>query len=152
MNGKECKEFNSLKYKTMIMTGHNIESVQTNNIDQQQLNNFLREEKKNNDKQTWAKLSKTEKIKKIHNYISENMIGVYKLNEKETQDLKQFINQLLERKRLLKINEISYNNDSGVIENIPILFFNTKNRKFTLNKNLEETSKKAKRKTKKIDK
>ena len=77
---------------------------------------------------------------------------MYKLNAKETQDLKQFINQLLERKRLLKTSEISYNNELGVIENIPILLFNTKNRKFTLNKNIEEPSKKAKRKTKKIEK
>lgn len=133
---KECKEYNSLKYRTMIMTGHNIEEETSGDTSQQQLDCFLMNEKQENEKQTWSKLSKTERLKKINNFIETNLISQYSLNEEETQKSKTFLNRLIERKRIMKVNEVSYNEETGQIENIPIILFNTKNRRFTLNHNL----------------
>ena len=56
----ECKEFNNLKYRTMINTGTNLE----NNVDTSEdtINNFLNMDIESNKKGMWSKLTKTEKI------------------------------------------------------------------------------------------
>lgn len=44
---KECKEFNALKYKTMILTGsNNFDSKIDNETNEKKLDNFLFNEKK----------------------------------------------------------------------------------------------------------
>lgn len=143
-NNKECKEYNSLKYKTMIMTGHNIEERETNETSEYQLDCFLLREKETNIKQTWSKLSKTDRLKRINVYIEEIMTQLYELNEDEVQKTKLFIHNLIERKRIVKVNEIDYNIETGKIVNIPIILFNLNTRKFTLNRNLKQVNKKNK--------
>ena len=64
---KECKEYNTLKYKTMITTGQNIDSPIKNETSVDDLNDFLLQEMNDNKKQPWNKLSKTDKLKKIIN-------------------------------------------------------------------------------------
>jgi len=146
---KECKEYNSLKYRTMIMTGKNIDQELLHESTQQELDKFLHDEQTANEKQSWSKLSKTERLKKIDTFIADIFVKQYSLSEEETENLKGFVNKLLERKKLLKTNELSYNEENGIIEEIPALLFNNKTRRFTLNKNLSTIQKKSKRKTKK---
>jgi hypothetical protein len=149
-NSKECKEYNSLKYRTMIMTGHNIEDKGGNETSEQQLDSFLLNESQVNKKQTWSKLSKTERLKKLNLFIETDLIALYGLNENETQKLKIFIHGLVERKRILKVNEITYNEESGKIECVHIVLFNENNRRFTLNHNINsQGSKKTQKKVKK---
>ena len=63
MSKDECKEYNSLKYRTMISTGENIDTF--SDATEESLNQFLNLDIENNKKGVWSKLSKTEKIKKI---------------------------------------------------------------------------------------
>ena len=65
---KECKEYNSLKYRTMIMTGKNIEQALLHESTQQEVDKFLHDEQTANEKQSWSKLSKTERLKNRHVY------------------------------------------------------------------------------------
>lgn len=146
---KECKEYNSLKYRTMIMTGKNIDQDLLHESTQQELDKFLHDEQTANEKQSWNKLSKTERLKKIDTFITDIFVKQHSLSEEETETLRGFVNKLLERKKLLKINELSYDEENGIIEEIPALLFNNKTRRFTLNKNLLTIQKKSKRKTKK---
>ena len=60
-NDSDCKEYNSLKYKTMIMNGTNIESTLESNEDK--VHQFLNQDMEQNKKNVWSKLSKTENIK-----------------------------------------------------------------------------------------
>tara|TARA_Y100000816_G_C25765757_1_gene402181 strand:+ start:101 stop:604 length:504 start_codon:yes stop_codon:yes gene_type:complete len=148
---KPCKEYNSLKYKTMIMTGNALDSTILNETNETDLNNFLTNETQKNKNQNWSKLSKTERIKKLNIYVKDVLTSQYNLNNEEVNNLKQFIYHLLERKKITKKNEISYDENTGVIQNIHVLLFNSKIRKFTLNKNINEV-KKYKRKTTKLHK
>ncbi len=131
---QECKEYNALKYKTMILTGNNIEKKIDNETNEDTINNFLINEMKENKKQSWNKLSKTEKIKKLNHYINNNLSEKYDLSEIEKSNTKRFILGLLDRKKLTKNNDIEYDSESGNVINIALLLFNTSNRKFTLNK------------------
>lgn len=146
---KECKEYNSLKYRTMIMTGKDIDQKIEHESSQQELDKFLLEEQTANEKQSWNKLSKTERLKKIDIFIKNHFVNQHSLQEEEIESLNAFVNKLLERKKLLKSSELFYNEETGIIEEIPALLFNSKSRRFTLNKNLPVVHKKSQRKTKK---
>lgn len=149
---QECKEYNALKYKTMILTGNNIEKKIDNETNEDTINNFLMNEMKENKKQSWNKLSKTEKIKKLNHYINNNLSEKYNLSEIEKSNTKRFILGLLDRKKLTKNNDIEYDSESGNVINIALLLFNTSNRKFTLNKELnQKKTKTIKKKTKESD-
>ena len=148
---KECKEYNSLKYRTMIMTGKDIDQKLEHESSQQELDKFLLEEQSANEKQSWSKLSKTERLKKIDIFIKNHIVNQHSLQEEEIDTLNAFVNKLLERKKLVKSSELFYNEETGMIEEIPALLFNSKSRRFTLNKNLPVVHKKTQRKTKKAD-
>jgi hypothetical protein len=139
----ECKEFNNLKYRTMINTGTNLE----NNVDTSEdtINNFLNMDIESNKKGMWSKLTKTEKIKKIKSYINDKLKPEYNLTEEETASTLKIFNLMIERKKLSKNTELSYNQDNGFIEQISGLTFNQDTRKFIIN---QETNKNSK--TKKI--
>ena len=64
-SNNSCKEYQALKYKTMITTGTNIEKKIENETNEEQLNKFLENEILINKSQNWNKLSKTEKTNKI---------------------------------------------------------------------------------------
>jgi hypothetical protein len=126
----ECKEFNNLKYRTMISTGTNIE---TNVVTTEEtLNNFLNMDIENNKKGVWSKLTKTEKIKKIKKYVNEKLKVEYNLSDDEKNIAIRFFSLLIERKKLSKNNELNYNQEDGFIECVGGLAFNTETRKFTI--------------------
>ena len=130
-NDSECREYNSLKYKTMIMNGTNIEpSIETN---EDKINQFLSMDIEKNKKGVWSKLSKTEKVKKIKSYIKNTLVEKYKLSDSETLNATRFFSLWMDRKKLSKNNELSYNQDDGLIESIEGLDFNIDTRKFTIN-------------------
>lgn len=141
---KECKEYNALKYKTMILTGtNNFDNKIDNETNETKLDNFLLNEKKMNKSQSWNKITKTDKIKKIKNFINNVLKHKYELTEEEIAHTNIFILKLLDRKRLTKNNEITYSIEKSEIENINILLFNKDNRKFTLNYEKNKISKKT---------
>tara|TARA_B100000902_G_C27212489_1_gene865166 strand:- start:574 stop:1074 length:501 start_codon:yes stop_codon:yes gene_type:complete len=144
-----CKEYNALKYKTMIMTGTNIEKKITNETNEQEINDFLMNEMIHNKKQSWNKLSKTEKIKKLNHYISHNLNEKHDLNTTEKQQIKAYVISLLDRKKLIKNSDVNYDEETGEIVEIYALEFNESSRKFTLNNKKPETKKTSKKTTKK---
>mgnify|MGYP001324675447 CR=1 FL=1 len=137
-----CKEYQALKYKTMITTGTNIEKKIENETNEEQLNKFLENEILINKSQNWNKLSKTEKTNKIKFYVNNKAKDDYNLNEDETLAAKKYILHLLNRNQINKNNEINYNKESGNIENFNVILFNENTRKFTLNKTFNPQSKK----------
>jgi len=115
----------------MIMTGTNIEPTMDTNEDK--INMFLSMDMEKNKKGVWSKLSKTEKVKKIKNYIKTNLLKEHNLSEGEIITANKFFSLLMDRKKLSKNNELIYNQENGLIESIDGLTFNTESRKFTIN-------------------
>ena len=140
---EQCKEFNSLKYRTLISTGTNIES--TVDTSEEAINNFLNMDIENNKRGIWSKLTKTEKTKKIKNYVNNVLKPEYNLTEEEMATATRFFTITMERKKLSKNNELTYNQDEGFIEQIGGLSFNPDTRRFTISAELS-----TRKKTKKI--
>lgn len=130
-NDSDCKEYNSLKYKTMIMNGTNIDSTLETNEDK--VHQFLNQDMEQNKKNVWSKLSKTEKIKKIKHYIKHELTQKHNLTDAEVIHANKFFSLWLDRKKLSKNNELAYNQEDGLIESIEGLSFNDESRKFVIN-------------------
>jgi len=139
----ECKEYNALKYKTMIMTGNNIEQKIDNETNKEELDDFLMKEMANNKKQPWSKLSKTDKIKKLNKYIVDVLKQKHDLTDIERSNLKRFMLNLLDRKKMTKNSEIDYDEETGIIKDIYIISFDQATRKFSINKTPTSSSKKS---------
>lgn len=126
----------------MIMTGQNLDTKIDNETSMDDLNTYLMKEMNENKKQSWNKLTKTEKIKKLTHYIQQSLMTKHELTSEEKQRTHLYILTLLDRKRLSKNSEIDYDEVSGCIQNIPVILFNETTRNFTLNKEFKSSSKK----------
>jgi hypothetical protein len=144
-NTEECKEYNSLKYRTLISTGNSID-VPSSVITEESLDSFLNLDIENNKKGVWTKLSKTEKYKRIKEYVDSKLTTTHQLDEQERATAIKFFNVLLDRKKLSKNNELTYNKDNGCIEQISGLVFNAATRKFLI---IPDASNKTVKKVKK---
>ena len=137
-----CQELKNIEYKTMLLNnGSSIISDKTNknNNNIEKINNFLENESDANKKEPWIRLDKTQKIKKINLYIDTLTIK-YKLNDKEKKDIQLYLLRYLERKNLTKARDVNYNKETGIIQNIPHLFFNEIDRTFYFKKDDKHVS------------
>jgi hypothetical protein len=140
-----CKEYNSMKYRNMILKGTNIECT-TQTMSADKLDDFLNKDIEQNRKNIWTKLSKTEKCKRIKEYIDNKLTTQYQLDSNDKLTALKFFNLLLERKKLSKSNELSYNKEEHFIEQVTGLIFNPITRKFSINNEVKtnKTIKKVK--------
>jgi hypothetical protein len=134
-NVSECSELKTLKYKTMLMGGKQFVETKTNN-DMDNLNKFLEREKINNENEPWSKLDKTIKIKKLLDYASDYS-EKKNLNEDEKKKLINFFRDCLDKKKLIRVKDVTYDKEKGSIKEIPALIFNKNTKNFTL-KNIDK--------------
>jgi len=117
------------------------------NLSQSQTNiyEFLAQESQSNHQASWNKLDMTTKKHKLVDfaqiYGQENEYTPEKI-----QELVEFFQECLEKKKLHLVKEVLYNKETGVISKIPALCFNKTKQKFTLSQSMTtslHTTKKA---------
>jgi len=140
---EECREYNSLKYRTMILTGSPLDVK--SDASEDAINTFLRNDIENNKKGVWCKLSRTEKHRRIHDFVDKNLSPLYSLDEIEKSTALKFCIMLVDNRKLSKTNDITYNKEDRVIERISGLVFNPVSRKFMLNVEKQKSTKKNKK-------
>merc|ERR1711871_1510604 len=86
------------------------------------LDDFLEKEKQMNTNIPWAKLDKTIKIKKLNSYV-DKYISDNKLTATDNKNMKKYLRDLLDKKMLNRVKDVSYDKEEGVITNIPLLCF-----------------------------
>ena len=131
----ECQELKNIEYKTMLIGGKkNINMKKNNNLEE--VKNFLEIEKKtnHNKKVSWSCLTKTEKKKKINQYIIKYS-NDNKLSSELEEDLKNTLTISFNHKKFQKVKDVKYNKNTGLIENIPNLYYNKLSKKFSLKRN-----------------
>ena len=116
------------KYKN-VLSNPNTPTV--NEMNYNTIDALLELEKQNNKNENWNKLEKSLKIQKLHifaeKYGRENSMPV-----KDIKLLKTFFIDCLEKNKLQKTKDVTYDKESKEIINIPALHFNVTNRNFTL--------------------
>ena len=136
-----CKEYQALQYKTMINNGTNIDNVIDNETNEEKINHFLETEIASNKKQSWIKLTRTNKFQKLKKYLNEIAVPMYSLNKEEITQCENYFFQCLERKKLHKNNEVFYDENKGIIEGLKSITFDEDKRKFLTNKNFSSSLK-----------
>lgn len=131
----ECQELKNIKYKTMLLNGNPLQETKSSN-DMSNLEKFLENEKNNNNNEPWCKLNKTIKTKKLIEFVE-----LYKkdksLDEEECKLLICFLKDCLDRKKLQRVKDVSYDKLNGIIKEIPALTYVKNVRHFTL-KNIDK--------------
>jgi len=95
------------------------------------IDSILDNENKQNKSESWNKLHKTTKIQKLHAF-AEKHGTTHNFSAKETRQLKHFLSDSLDKKKLQKAKDIVYNKTKCEITEIPGLVFNTTTNQFTL--------------------
>ena len=139
----ECREYNSLKYRTMILTGSPIDVKPESS--EEFIHTFLSNDIENNRKGVWNKLSRTEKHRRINDFVDQNLTPLYSLDSNEKTTALKFCIMLLDSRKLSKTNDITYNKEERIIERISGLVFNPITRKFMINLEKQKTTKKNKK-------
>jgi hypothetical protein len=131
----ECLELKNIKYKTMILNGAPIvETKSSDNISN--LDKFLENEKNTNSNEPWCKLNKTNKLKKMLDFV-EIYCKENKLVEDESTLLMNFLKDCLDKKKLCRVKDVIYDKTDGIIKEIPALAYVKSNKHFTL-KNIDK--------------
>jgi hypothetical protein len=92
---------------------------------------MLEKEKLHNKGEPWNKLDKTVKIQKLHSF-AEKYGKEHGLPAKEIKSLKAFFIECLEKNKLQKSKEVTYNQEHKELTAIPSLHFNSEKKNFTL--------------------
>ena len=109
-------------------------SVENNNYEGSKINSinsFLEKESINNKTESWNKLDKTRKIKLLHNYV-DTLVPLHNLALSDADELKQYLLEILDKRRLQHVKDVNCDKVSGKILSIPSLQFNNATKKFTL--------------------
>ena len=132
---QDCNELKTLKYKSMILNGIPWPESKSSS-DLANLDKFLENEKITNSNEPWSKLDKTAKIRKL-TLFAENYKSINNLNENEYEQLIIFFRDCLDKKKLQRVKDVSYNKETGEIKDIPALYYNKPTSHFTL-KNIDK--------------
>ena len=124
-----CQELQNIKYQTMLLN-HNSKIYETT-PNTANIEFFLESEKESNKKKPWRKLSKAIKLKKISIY-AEEYCKENDLQESKISELKDYLRQCLERKKLQRQKDIVYDIDKNTIKLINGLTYNKNTNKFTM--------------------
>jgi len=133
---EECIELKNIKYKTLLMNGTVLSDIKYSQEDVEHLEKFLEDSKTNKESETWSKLDKTIKIKKLCSFADVYAVeNLYTEDEKST--LISFLKDSLDRKKLLRVKDVHYDKDKCIITDIPALSFHKATKHFTL-KNMDK--------------
>ena len=157
----ECLELKNIKYKSMLLNGINSDISISDNVNNfsSEIELILERERNFNLKESWGKLDKTIKLHKLYDYADSLSIKD-SLSSSNLILLKQFLYNCLDFKKLGRVKDVTYNVETGKIDNIPLLMLNEATKKYCLKrcdkrvstlKSLGLGSNKTRRKVDKID-
>jgi hypothetical protein len=124
-----CQELQNIKYQTMLLN-HN-SKIYENKPKVDDIELFLQKEKASNKEKPWSKLSKASKLIKINEYAK-----IYSkdknLNDEQVKELLIYLKRCLDRKKLQRQKDVTYDMETNKIKTINGLFYNKTSNKFTL--------------------
>ena len=125
MADDECLELKNIRYKTMLLN-NNVHLKTEENIND--INVFLKKDKESIKNKSWSKLSNASKLQKIllysNKYAQDN-----ELSKEDHEKLKLFLIDSMEKKKLQRIKDVTYDMNKNAIININGLTYNVKKKK-----------------------
>ena len=133
---KEKMTRNDMKYKNIASNSNLVDTKKKTTS--HTLNSVLNK-KEDTTNEAWCKLNKTNKLVKLEKYVEE-----YKskndISEDEERLLVIFLKECLDKKKLQRIKDVSYDKTTGIIKDIPGLLYIKSKKHFTLKNNDKRVS------------
>lgn len=131
MEKEECTELKNIQYQTMLLSGNKLNEAKYSDITNSRIDTFLQKEKELNLNESWNKLDRTVKNKKLLVYSKTYSIK-NNLDDDSSENLFIFLKGCLDKKRLLNNKDVLYSKDNQEINDIPSLKY--KNNRFCLDR------------------
>ena len=152
-----CIDLKNIQYQTMLMQANS--NTKTSITSSRQtvgnIDDFLKKETESNKDKPWNKLEKATKLKLLINFVNEYS-KEKKLTKEETLEFKKTAVKELDRKKLQKIKDVTYDKDNGKIKCLNNLIFNKSKNKYTFKRDkksiLNNLAPKTRKRKKKSDK
>ena len=129
----ECVELKHIKYKSMIQNGSmpSVTVASQSASDLSELEKFLEETTETTKQDRWNKLDKTAKLQKFKQFVSDyGKENNYSEDEKE--QLLDYLKDCIDKKKLLRVKDVVYDQSNDLLVSIPGLLYNKSSRKFTI--------------------
>ena len=126
---EECQELKNIKYQTMLLNSNS--KIVSNKKNSDNLDEILRKETDSNRKKPWSKLGRSTKIQKFKEFV-EDYSEEHSLTDNEKAQLVSYLSKSLDRKKLQRVKDLTYDTKTQKIKAIPGLIFNKTKRKFTI--------------------
>jgi hypothetical protein len=118
------------KYKN-ILNPYQPSTIQQSEINYNTIDQLLEKEKQHNKTETWNKLDKTMKKQKLHAY-AEHYGQEQSMAVRDIKKLKAFFSDCLDKGKLSKTKDVSYNKEKREIEDMPALLYTASTQHFSL--------------------
>ena len=127
----DCLTLKNINYQTMLLNRNstiNVDKDETSNID-----TYLLKEQEmiGAGKKPWNKLEKITKINKLNEFV-DDFSKTEDISIEISAEIKRYLRTSLERKRLQRIKDVTYDALKGKIVKIPGFTYNKKNNKYAL--------------------
>ena len=133
----ECVELKNIKYQTMLL--QNSTKIYETTPNTENIEQFLEKEKELDNSKPWNKLNKFSKLQKLNVYCKEYG-EENKLSEEEQKEMMKYLTSCLERKKLTRQKDVTYDMEKNKIKLINGLTYNKSNNRFTLKRQEKKTS------------
>lgn len=128
------QQFSAIQYKTGVTGTHTVANNMVASLDQ-----LLSDETQINVADSWSKLDKTTRIKKLKTYVKTKLAVNYDLNLSEQDKCLRYMTRNMDR-QLRRVKDVTYDKSTGEIQNIPAFSFNTKSRAFTMKRDADSAN------------
>ena len=133
----ECVELKNIKYQTMLL--QNSTKIYETTPNTENIEQFLEKEKELDKSKPWNKLNKFSKLQKLNQYCKEYG-EENKLSDEEIKEMMKYLTACLERKKLTRQKDVTYDMEKNKIKLINGLTYNKSNNRFTLKRQDKKTS------------
>lgn len=130
-----CTELKNIKYKMRLMNPLNNLDIKTNNNSYANLQVFLDNEKNKNKLETWNKLNKSIKNKKIEEYVYKYILE-NTCDDTDKDSICIYLQSRINQGKLSKNKEVIYDKNTGIIKEIPGFVYNKHTKHITI-KNID---------------
>ena len=113
---EECQELKNIKYQTMLLNSNS--KIVSNKKNSDNLNEILQKETDSNRKKPWSKLGRSTKIQKFKEFV-EDYSEEHSLTDNEKAQLVSYLSKSLDRKKLQRVKDLTYDTKTQKIKAIP---------------------------------
>jgi hypothetical protein len=119
------------KLQTPDLHKHYSDIYIQSSVQMDEMEELLDQERVRNKAETWNKLDKIMKRQKLHSY-AESFGNENEMAVRDVKKLKQFLSECLDKGKLTRTKDVTYNKEKREIESIPALMYTAATQHFSL--------------------